>query len=183
MIADGTLNQPPLVYGPARHRAARPATEQTTTSPRVRDSTPYGSNDCARRARRRGQPRHDHRPARRLDPTSFVSWLALSPRRLHATPTHRPNRSHIPAPWTARSGDLNPYHPGVRPRPFSECSTSFPRTSAEHSRKSRARASVGDRCQWPLQATERAKEAVTASAKAGPLATTWRAPTVLPLGQ
>jgi hypothetical protein len=32
------LTQPPLVYGPARHRAARPASERTTTSPRGRDS-------------------------------------------------------------------------------------------------------------------------------------------------
>jgi hypothetical protein len=29
---------------------------------------PYGPNDCARRPRRRGQPRHDHRPARRPRP-------------------------------------------------------------------------------------------------------------------
>jgi hypothetical protein len=40
------LTQSPLVHGPARHRAARPASEQTTTSLRIRDSTPHGSNDC-----------------------------------------------------------------------------------------------------------------------------------------
>jgi len=60
----------------------------------------------------------------------------------HLAPTRRSNARLVPYGsvndgLTGRAGNAR------IPRPFSECSTSFPRTSAEHSTKSRARASVG----------------------------------------
>jgi hypothetical protein len=49
--------------GPRGRQVSRPRRACGSGNP-----PPYGSNDCARRPRRRGQPRHDHRPARRPRP-------------------------------------------------------------------------------------------------------------------
>jgi hypothetical protein len=66
-------------------------------------------------------------------------------------------------------------------RPFSECSTSFPRTSAEHSTKSRARALVGT--DGNGRSKPRNGPPPLGRGESRTLATTWRARPCCPLGR